>query len=87
MVGRRVLKTKGAVIDLARDRRGAILVALNTSAAKPAKAGRQPGGPGAPSAAKPKATSRKRSRNNNRSRPQQASDAGLSASETPADVG
>ena len=39
-VGRRVLKTKGAVIDLTRDRSGGILVCLNTKSDKPTKLGR-----------------------------------------------
>ncbi len=39
-VGKRVLKTKGAVIDLSRDGKGGILVSLNSNSAKPSKAGR-----------------------------------------------
>src|SRR4051812_15704875 len=35
--GRRVLKTKGAVIDLTRSAKGALLVCLNTKSAKPRK--------------------------------------------------
>jgi hypothetical protein len=39
-VGRRVLKSKGAVIDLSRDDKGKLLVTLNTNSATPQKAGR-----------------------------------------------
>jgi hypothetical protein len=35
--GRRILKTKGCVIDLTRDARGGILVSLNTRSEKPQK--------------------------------------------------
>jgi hypothetical protein len=38
--GRRILKTKGCVIDLARDARVGILVSLNTRSEKPQKLGR-----------------------------------------------
>lgn len=40
-VGRKVLKSKGAVIDLARDDRGNLLVTLNTNSATPQKPGRE----------------------------------------------
>jgi hypothetical protein len=39
-VGRRILKTKGCVIDLSRDGKGGILVCLNTRSDKPQKAGK-----------------------------------------------
>lgn len=39
-VGQKVLKRKGAVIDLRRDKDGGLLVALNTNSAKPLKPGR-----------------------------------------------
>jgi hypothetical protein len=39
-VGREVLKSKGAVIDLSRDAKGGLLVALNTDSDSPVKPGR-----------------------------------------------
>lgn len=39
-VGRRVMKTKGAVIDLTRDNKGNLFVTLNTNSATPQKPGR-----------------------------------------------
>jgi hypothetical protein len=41
-VGRRVIQSKGAVIDLARDDAGALLARLNLDSATPQKAGRLP---------------------------------------------
>lgn len=40
-VGRRVMKTKGAVIDLSRNDKGNLFVMLNTNSANPQKAGRR----------------------------------------------
>src|SRR4051812_1583469 len=40
LAGRRILKTKGCVIDLTRDARGGILASLNTRSEKPQKLGR-----------------------------------------------
>lgn len=39
-VGRRVMKTKGAVIDLTRDNKGNLFVTLNTNSATPQKPGK-----------------------------------------------
>jgi hypothetical protein len=39
-VGQKIMETKGVVIDLTRDDKGELLVALNTDSAKPLKPGR-----------------------------------------------